>query len=83
MDKDRIKGKVKDIAGRAERQAGEWTGSEEHQAKGLGKQVEGKIQNTVGKVKDAVKGDRERGLDPDIDRDERVERGMPPRRKTA
>ena len=83
MDKDRIKGKVKDIAGRAERQAGEWTGSEEHQAKGLGKQAEGKVQNTVGKVKDAardvVKGNRDRSLDPDMDR----ERDVPPPRKTA
>ncbi|MBV9608429.1 MAG: CsbD family protein [Acidobacteria bacterium] len=77
MDKDRIKGKVKDVAGRAERQAGEWTGSEEHQAKGLGRQVEGKVQNAVGKVKDAVRGSRDR----DVERDEPVEKT--PRRKTA
>jgi len=81
MDKDRVKGKVKDIAGRAERQAGEWTGSEEHQVKGLGKQVEGKVQNTVGKMKYAVKG-KDRRLDPDVDRDEGIERDTP-RRKTA
>ena len=31
MDKDRIKGKIKDIAGRVQRQTGEWTGSEEQQ----------------------------------------------------
>ncbi len=55
MDKDRIKGKVKDIAGRAERQAGEWSGSKEHQAEGALKQAEGKAQNTVGKVKDAAR----------------------------
>ena len=29
MDKDRVKGKVKDISGRVQRQAGEWTGDEE------------------------------------------------------
>ena len=81
MDKDRIKGKVKDIAGRTERQAGEWTGSEEHQVKGLGKQVEGKVQNAMGKMKDAVKG-KDRSLDPDMDRDERIEKDTP-RRKTA
>ncbi len=28
MDKERIKGKAQDIAGRAERQVGEWTGNE-------------------------------------------------------
>jgi uncharacterized protein YjbJ (UPF0337 family) len=55
MDQDRIKGKAKDIAGRVQRQAGEWTGDTESQAKGAGKQVEGKLQNAWGKAKDAVK----------------------------
>jgi uncharacterized protein YjbJ (UPF0337 family) len=55
MDKDRIEGKAKDIAGRVERQAGEWTGDKDAQVEGAGKQAEGKIQNTVGKVKDALK----------------------------
>jgi uncharacterized protein YjbJ (UPF0337 family) len=55
MNNDRIEGKAKDIAGRVERQAGEWTGNEEAQVKGAGKQAEGKIQNTVGKVKDSLK----------------------------
>ncbi|HUK42771.1 MAG TPA: CsbD family protein [Candidatus Acidoferrales bacterium] len=55
MDKDRVEGKVKDIAGRAERQVGEWTGDTESQAKGAAKQVEGKVQNAWGKAKDAVK----------------------------
>ena len=26
MDKDRVEGKVKDVAGRVQRQVGEWTG---------------------------------------------------------
>jgi len=55
MDKDRVEGKVKDIAGRAERQVGEWTGDKKDQAEGAAKQVEGKVQNAWGKVKDAVK----------------------------
>ena len=55
MDKDRVEGKVKDIAGRAQRQAGEWTGDTETQAKGAAKQAEGKVQNAWGKAKDAVK----------------------------
>jgi uncharacterized protein YjbJ (UPF0337 family) len=55
MNKDRVEGKVKDIAGRAERQAGEWTGDTETQAKGAAKQAEGKVQNAWGKTKDAVK----------------------------
>ena len=55
MDKDRVKGKAKDVAGRIQRQAGEWTGSEENQTEGAAKQVEGKIQNAWGQVKDAGK----------------------------
>ncbi len=54
MDRDEIKGKAKDIAGRVERQAGEWTGSEEHQVKGAMKQAEGKVQNIAGKAKDRL-----------------------------
>jgi len=55
MDKDRVEGKVKDVAGRVERQVGEWTGDSEKQAHGAAKQAEGKLQNTWGKVKDAAR----------------------------
>jgi uncharacterized protein YjbJ (UPF0337 family) len=50
-----VEGKLKDVAGRVERQAGEWTDDPKLQVKGAAKQVEGKVQNAVGKVKDAVK----------------------------
>ena len=63
MDKDRIEGKAKDIAGRAQRQVGEWTGDDESQAKGAVKQVEGKVQNAWGKAKDAVKKSTDRAED--------------------
>lgn len=55
MDKDRIKGKAQDVAGRVQRQVGEWTGDEKAQAEGLAKQAEGKVRNAVGKAKDAVR----------------------------
>lgn len=55
MNDDRVKGKVKDIAGRAERQVGEWTGDTEAQVKGAAKQAEGKAQNAWGQAKDAAK----------------------------
>jgi uncharacterized protein YjbJ (UPF0337 family) len=54
MNKDRVEGKAKDIAGRVERQAGEWTDDPEKQLHGAAKQAEGKVQNAVGKVKDAA-----------------------------
>lgn len=55
MDKDEIKGKAKDVAGRVERQVGEWTGDKDAQAEGTAKQAEGKVQNAWGKTKDAVR----------------------------
>ena len=55
MNKDRVEGKMKDVAGRVERQAGEWTDNEKMQVRGTAKQAEGKVQNAVGKLKDAGK----------------------------
>ncbi len=79
MDRDRIKGKAKDIAGRVQRQAGEWTGSEEDQAKGAIKQAEGKVQNTIGKVKDAGR-DAQRDAQRDL---ENRDQQPPKQRRTA
>ena len=64
MNKDRVKGKVKDVAGRIERQAGEWTGDPKKQAEGAAKQVEGKVQNTWGKVKDATNREYDNATSP-------------------
>jgi uncharacterized protein YjbJ (UPF0337 family) len=72
MDKDELKGKAKDIAGRVERQAGEWTGDEETQAKGTIKQGEGKIQNAFGKAKDALKKPNDADRDDEAERDRAV-----------
>lgn len=55
MNKDQMKGKVKDLAGKAQQKVGEMTGSKEHQAKGLAKQGEGKVQETFGDAKQIVK----------------------------
>jgi uncharacterized protein YjbJ (UPF0337 family) len=54
MNKDEIKGSVKDVAGKAQQKVGELTGSETQQIKGLKNQAEGKIQKGVGHVKDAL-----------------------------
>jgi uncharacterized protein YjbJ (UPF0337 family) len=54
MNKDRIQGKLKDVAGRIERQTGEWTGDPKKQVEGAAKQVEGKVQNAWGKAKEAT-----------------------------
>lgn len=55
MNKDQVKGNLKDASGRVERQVGEWTGDEEKQVHGAMKQTEGKAQKAWGDVKDAGK----------------------------
>lgn len=74
MDKDTAKGNMKDIAGRVERQAGEWTGDKDLQTEGAKDQAEGKAQNMWGKVKDKardVKDDmQERKAEHDIKKDD-------------
>lgn len=80
MDKDRIKGKAKDIAGRIQRQTGEWTGSEKEQAKGAAKQVEGKVQNIAGRVKDAGR-EAMRDLEKETPDEEQRPMAEEPRRK--
>jgi uncharacterized protein YjbJ (UPF0337 family) len=55
MNKDQVKGKAKDIAGKVQQKAGEAMGSHEQQAKGMAKQVEGKAQKGVGDAKEVVK----------------------------
>ncbi len=73
MDKDRIKGKVDDVAGRAKRQVGEWTGDEDAQAEGTAQQVKGKVQTAWGKTKDAV---RDATDDADRDNKDRKDRDV-------
>ncbi len=55
MNKDQVKGAVKDAAGKVQQKTGELIGSSEQQAKGIAKQVEGKTQKGVGDAKEAVK----------------------------
>lgn len=61
MNKDQVKGKAKDIAGKVQKEVGELVGSSEQQAKGLAKQSEGKLQKGVGDAKEAVKDAIDRG----------------------
>jgi len=71
MNKDQVEGKVKDVAGRVERQAGEWTGNKEAEVRGAAKQVEGKVQGAWGDVKDAG----EKAAEKDRRTDEEIEAG--------
>lgn len=53
MDKDSVKGNLKQAEGSIQKNAGKLTGNENQQVKGEAKEIEGKIQEGVGKVKDA------------------------------
>ncbi len=76
MDKDEVKGKAKDVAGRVERKVGEWTGDKDAQAEGTAKQAEGKVQNAWGKAKDAVRnaGDKLKDKNTETDREDREDK---------
>ena len=55
MNKDQVKGAVKDAAGKVQEKAGKLIGSKEQQIKGLSKQVAGKAQKDIGDLKQSVK----------------------------
>lgn len=56
-DQDRIEGAAKNIGGKIKEFAGNVTGDEKLKAEGKADQVEGKVQNAVGGVKDSLKKD--------------------------
>ncbi len=54
MNKDQIKGSVKEVAGKVQSGVGKATGSTEHQVKGTLREAEGKVQKTTGDVRESV-----------------------------
>ena len=54
-DHDRIEGAAKQAGGNIKEAVGKVTGDEKLQAEGKADQVEGKVQNTVGGIKDAIR----------------------------
>jgi uncharacterized protein YjbJ (UPF0337 family) len=55
MNKDQVKGAVKEAAGHVQKKAGAVTGSTSQQIKGAAKQAEGSVQKNYGDAKQAVK----------------------------
>jgi uncharacterized protein YjbJ (UPF0337 family) len=54
-DEDRVEGSAKNMGGKLKEGFGKLTGDTKTEAEGKSDQVEGKIQNTVGGIKDTVK----------------------------
>ena len=61
MNRDQVKGRMKEAAGKIQQKAGKASGSISQQAKGLAKQGAGKVQKNVGDARnDAERGSKER-----------------------
>ena len=56
-DHDRVEGAAKNMGGKVKEAAGKVTGDEKLKADGRADQVEGKVQNAVGGIKDTLRGD--------------------------
>lgn len=51
-NKDKMEGKAKELGGKVQEKAGQWTGDRDLEAEGKGNQLEGKAQGMVGDVKE-------------------------------
>jgi uncharacterized protein YjbJ (UPF0337 family) len=60
MNRDQMKGTVKDVAGKVQRKVGEQTGDIGDQVKGAARQVEGKVQKGIGDLEQNAKDDSRR-----------------------
>lgn len=60
MNKDQVKGNIKQAAGETQEQFGKIVGSKSQQAKGHAREQAGKVQETVGDVKETVKDSTKR-----------------------
>ena len=54
MNRDQVKGRGKEIAGKVQKNAGRAAGSAKTEAKGLAREAAGKVQKTVGDLRDRV-----------------------------
>ena len=53
-NKDQVQGELKDLGRKIQEEAGKLVGNKEQQAKGLKRQARGKLQKTVGDLKEVV-----------------------------
>jgi uncharacterized protein YjbJ (UPF0337 family) len=55
VDNDRVEGSAKNLGGKIKEAAGKLTGDEKLKREGQTDQVVGKVQNTVGGIKDKIR----------------------------
>jgi uncharacterized protein YjbJ (UPF0337 family) len=56
MDKDRVAGSAKQVKGSIKQAVGKAVGDAKLESEGKADQIEGKVQNVVGGIKDVLKG---------------------------
>lgn len=56
MDKDRVEGSAKQVKGNLKEGVGEITGDAKLKSEGTADKLAGKVQNTVGGIKDSLRG---------------------------
>ena len=61
VDENRVEGSAKNIGGKIKEGFGKLTGDSKTEAEGKADQAEGRVQNTVGGIKDSVRD----AVDPD------------------
>lgn len=57
MNKNQVKGALKDVAGKVQEEIGKLVGNKEEQVKGIGNQISGKAEETYGDAKEAIKSE--------------------------
>ncbi|CAN5123705.1 hypothetical protein BH11PSE10_BH11PSE10_09750 [soil metagenome] len=55
MNKDQVKGSIKEVAGKVQAEVGKAVGNKEQQIKGHAREAEGKVQQVVGDAKEVIK----------------------------
>ena len=58
MNRNQIKGAIKDALGRVQEHAGKAMGSSEQEARGVARQGQGRLQKAYGNLKEALKKSR-------------------------
>jgi uncharacterized protein YjbJ (UPF0337 family) len=58
MNRDQVKGRMKEAGGKMQQKAGKASGSTKHQAKGLAKQGMGKVQKNAGDARSGAEKGR-------------------------
>jgi uncharacterized protein YjbJ (UPF0337 family) len=56
MDKDRVAGSAKQVKGAVKQAVGKVIGDAKLESEGKADKIEGKVQNAIGGIKDALKG---------------------------